>query len=132
MSDKDANTMWGGRFQMSPAELMVEINASIAFDKGLAPQDIRGSKAHAEMLAAQGIISAADAAAIVRGLDQVQAEIETGQFQFSTALEDIHLNIESRLTEIIGEAGRRLHTARSRNDQVARIFACTCAMRSII
>ena len=122
MSDKDANTMWGGRFQMSPAELMVEINASIAFDKVLAPQDIRGSKAHAEMLAAQGIISAADAAAIVRGLDQVQAEIETGQFQFSTALEDIHLNIESRLTEIIGEAGRRLHTARSRNDQVALDF----------
>ncbi len=122
MSDKDANTMWGGRFQMSPSELMVEINASIAFDKVLAPQDIRGSKAHAEMLAAQGIISAADAAAIVAGLDQVQAEIESGHFQFSTALEDIHLNIESRLTEIVGEAGRRLHTARSRNDQVALDF----------
>ena len=122
MNDKDANTMWGGRFQMSPSELMVEINASIGFDKVLAPQDIRGSKAHAEMLAAQGIISAADAAAIVAGLDQVQAEIETGQFQFSTALEDIHLNIESRLTEIVGEAGRRLHTARSRNDQVALDF----------
>ncbi len=122
MSDKDANTMWGGRFQMSPSELMVEINASIAFDKVLAPQDIRGSKAHAEMLAAQGIISAADAAAIARGLDQVQAEIESGQFQFSAALEDIHLNIESRLTEIIGEPGRRLHTARSRNDQVALDF----------
>ena len=122
MTDKNANAMWGGRFQMSPSELMVEINASIGFDKALAPQDIRGSKAHARMLAAQGIISTADAEAVLRGLDQVQAEIESGQFPFSTALEDIHLNIESRLTEIVGEAGRRLHTARSRNDQVALDF----------
>jgi argininosuccinate lyase len=122
MSQDDANRMWGGRFRLSPSELMTEINASIGFDKVLAPQDVAGSKAHAEMLAAQGIISQADAREIVQGLDQVLAEIESGRFQFSTALEDIHLNIESRLTEIIGEAGRRLHTARSRNDQVALDF----------
>jgi argininosuccinate lyase len=122
MTDKDANKMWGGRFAMSPSELMVEINASIGFDKAMAPQDIRGSKAHAGMLAAQNIISAEDAAEIVRGLDQVAAEIEAGRFQFSAALEDIHLNVESRLTEIVGEPGRRLHTARSRNDQVALDF----------
>ena len=122
MTDKNANKMWGGRFAMSPAELMVEINASIGFDKAMAPQDIRGSKAHAEMLAAQGIISKADAKEIVRGLDQVMAEIEAGKFKFSEQLEDIHLNVESRLTEIIGEPGKRLHTGRSRNDQVALDF----------
>ena len=122
MTDRDANKMWGGRFQMSPSELMVEINASIGFDKAMGPQDIRGSRAHAEMLAARGIISQADAAEIGRGLDLVAAEIEAGTFHFSTALEDIHLNIESRLTEIVGEPGRRLHTARSRNDQVALDF----------
>jgi argininosuccinate lyase len=104
---------------MSPAELMVEINASIGFDKVLAPQDIRGSKAHAAMLAEQGIITKADARDILRGLDQVLAEIQEGRFAFSTALEDIHFNVENRLTEIIGPAGGRLHTARSRNDQVA-------------
>jgi argininosuccinate lyase len=114
--------MWGGRFEMSPAELMVEINASIGFDKALAPQDIRGSIAHAEMLAAQGIITAADAAEIKRGLEQVRTEIEARQFRFSEKLEDIHLNVESRLTEIIGPTGGRLHTARSRNDQVALDF----------
>ena len=122
MTDKNANKMWGGRFEMSPAELMVEINASIGFDKAMAPQDIRGSKAHAEMLAAQGIISKADAREILRGLDQVRAEIEAGDFIFQVKLEDIHLNVESRLTEIIGAAGGRLHTARSRNDQVALDF----------
>ena len=122
MTDKQANKMWGGRFQMSPAELMVEINASIGFDKAMAPQDIRGSKAHAEMLAAQGIITKADAREIAKGLDQVKAEIEAGKFKFSEKLEDIHLNVESRLTEIIGPAGGRLHTARSRNDQVALDF----------
>ena len=122
MTDRDANKMWGGRFQMSPSELMVEINASIGFDKAMAPQDIRGSKAHADMLAAQGIVTTADAAEIRRGLDQVAAEIAAGTFQFQTALEDIHLNVESRLTEIVGEPGRRLHTARSRNDQVALDF----------
>ncbi len=122
MTDKSANKMWGGRFEMSPAELMVEINASIGFDKAMAPQDIRGSKAHAAMLAQQGIITKADAREIAKGLDQVASEIESGQFTFSTALEDIHLNVESRLTEIIGPAGGRLHTARSRNDQVALDF----------
>ncbi len=122
MTDKNANKMWGGRFEMSPAELMVEINASIGFDKAMAPQDIRGSKAHAEMLAAQGIITKADAKEILRGLDQVAAEIASGDFEFQVKLEDIHLNVESRLTEIIGAAGGRLHTARSRNDQVALDF----------
>ncbi len=122
MTDKNANKMWGGRFAMSPTELMVEINASIGFDKAMAPQDIRGSKAHAEMLAAQGIISKADAKEILRGLDQVMAEIEAGRFKFSEKLEDIHLNVESRLTEIVGEPGKRLHTGRSRNDQVALDF----------
>ena len=122
MTETRANKMWGGRFALSPSELMTEINASIGFDKAMAPQDIRGSKAHAEMLAAQGIITKSDAKEIVRGLDQVKAEIEAGDFQFSEKLEDIHLNIESRLTEIIGAAGGRLHTARSRNDQVALDF----------
>ena len=122
MTEKNPNRMWGGRFALSPADLMVEINASIGFDKVLAPQDIRGSKAHAAMLAEQGIITKADAKEIMQGLDQVQAEIEAGRFAFSEKLEDIHLNIESRLTEIIGPAGGRLHTARSRNDQVALDF----------
>ena len=122
MTEKRANKMWGGRFELSPAELMIEINASIGFDKAMAPQDIRGSKAHAEMLAAQGIITKADAREIVRGLSQVEAEIEAGTFAFSERLEDIHLNVEARLTELIGPAGGRLHTARSRNDQVALDF----------
>jgi argininosuccinate lyase len=118
----DANKMWGGRFAMSPADLMVEINASIGFDKAMAPQDIAGSKAHAEMLARQGIITKADAREIIKGLEQVRAEIERGEFAFSQALEDIHMNVESRLAEIIGPAAGRLHTARSRNDQVALDF----------
>ncbi len=122
MTEKDPNQMWGGRFELSPAELMIEINASIGFDKALAPHDIRGSKAHAAMLAEQGIITKADARDIIRGLDQVMTEIASGRFVFSTKLEDIHLNIESRLTELIGPAGGRLHTARSRNDQVALDF----------
>lgn len=118
----DTNTMWGGRFSMSPDELMTEINASIGFDKAMAPQDIRGSKAHAAMLAKQGIIEKADEAAIQKGLDQVQAEIDAGTFEFSTALEDIHMNVESRLTKIVGPTAGRVHTARSRNDQVALDF----------
>ncbi len=122
MTDKQANKMWGGRFELSPADLMIEINASISFDKAMAPQDIAGSKAHAEMLAAQGIISKADAREILKGLEQIRGEIEAGTFEFSERLEDIHLNIESRLTELIGPAGGRLHTARSRNDQVAVDF----------
>jgi argininosuccinate lyase len=114
--------MWGGRFSMSPAEVMQEINASIGFDKALAPQDIRASKAHAAMLAAQGIISREDARKITAGLDRVLEEIATGRFPFSRALEDVHMNVESRLEALIGEPARRLHTARSRNDQVATDF----------
>ena len=111
--------MWGGRFASGPAEIMEEINASIDFDRRLYAQDIRGSIAHANMLARQGIISAEDAGAIAAGLAEIEAEIESGAFGFSRALEDIHLNIEARLKERIGEAAGRLHTARSRNDQVA-------------
>ena len=122
MTDKTANKMWGGRFSMSPAEIMEEINASIGFDKALAPQDIRGSKAHAAMLAEQGIISKTDAREITKGLEQVLGEIEGGTFTFSRALEDVHMNVESRLKELIGPASGRLHTARSRNDQVATDF----------
>ncbi len=117
-----ANKMWGGRFAMSPAQIMEEINASIEFDKVLAPQDIRGSKAHAAMLAAQGIISAEDETAIQAGLDQIMGEIESGQFTFSRSLEDVHMNIEARLKDLIGAPAGRLHTARSRNDQVALDF----------
>ena len=117
-----ANKMWGGRFSAPPAEIMEEINASVGFDKVLAPQDIRGSKAHAAMLAEQGIISKADAREITRGLSQVADEIESGAFKFSRALEDVHMNVENRLREIVGPAAGRLHTARSRNDQVALDF----------
>ena len=116
------NKMWGGRFKSGPDAIMQEINASIGFDKRLYAQDIAGSKAHAAMLAQQGIISKFDAKEITRGLDQVQAEIEGGKFTFSTALEDIHMNVEQRLKDIIGEPAGRLHTARSRNDQVATDF----------
>lgn len=116
------NKMWGGRFQSGPDAIMEEINASIGFDKRLFRQDIAGSKAHAAMLAKRGIIPKSDAAQIRKGLDQVQAEIEAGTFTFSRALEDIHLNVESRLKELIGAAAGRLHTARSRNDQVAVDF----------
>ena len=122
MTDKPANRMWGGRFMASPAEIMEEINASIGFDKRLAPQDIAASKAHAAMLAEQGIISKADAREIAKGLDAVLAEIESGSMQFSRALEDVHMNVESRLKELIGTPAGRLHTARSRNDQVATDF----------
>jgi argininosuccinate lyase len=122
VSDKPANAMWGGRFAMSPAEIMQEINASIGFDKRLAPQDIRGSKAHAQMLAEAGILTKADAREIAKGLDQILAEIEAGTFKFSNALEDVHMNVESRLKDLIGSAAGRLHTARSRNDQVATDF----------
>ncbi|MFM7656656.1 MAG: argininosuccinate lyase, partial [Paracoccaceae bacterium] len=120
--DTAANTMWGGRFASGPDAIMTAINASIGFDQRLYAQDIAGSRAHAAMLAAQGIISDSDAAAIGEGLLTVLSEIEGGKFTFSTALEDIHLNVESRLTEIVGEAGKRLHTGRSRNDQVAVDF----------
>ncbi|HWD50605.1 MAG TPA: argininosuccinate lyase [Rhizomicrobium sp.] len=116
------NKMWGGRFERGPADIMEEINASIEFDKRLAAQDLAGSRAHAQMLADQDIISKHDAAAILKGLDQIEREIADGTFSFKRELEDIHFNIESRLTEIVGAAGGRLHTARSRNDQVATDF----------
>jgi argininosuccinate lyase len=122
VTDKPANRMWGGRFMASPAEIMEEINASIGFDKRLAPQDIAASKAHAAMLAEQGIISKADAREIAKGLDAVLAEIESGSMEFSRTLEDVHMNVESRLKELIGTPAGRLHTARSRNDQVATDF----------
>ena len=117
-----SNAMWGGRFTTSPDSIMEEINASIGFDQRLAAQDIAGSKAHAAMLAARGIVSAEDAAAIQDGLDRIAGEIEAGSFTFSRALEDIHMNVESRLATLIGDAAGRLHTARSRNDQVALDF----------
>jgi argininosuccinate lyase len=116
------NKMWGGRFASGPAEIMEEINASIGFDRRLYAQDIEGSAAHANMLARCGVISEADAKAIANGLAAIKAEIDAGQFVFSRALEDIHLNIESRLKELIGDPAGRLHTARSRNDQVATDF----------
>ncbi|SHH05497.1 argininosuccinate lyase [Cognatiyoonia sediminum] len=119
---KTANTMWGGRFAAGPDAIMEAINASIGFDQRLAAQDIAGSRAHAAMLAAQGIITDKDAEAIREGLLTVLSEIETGEFPFSTALEDIHMNVEARLKEIVGEPAGRLHTARSRNDQVAVDF----------
>ncbi len=119
---KPANSMWGGRFASGPDAIMTAINASISFDQRLYAQDIAGSRAHAAMLAQQGIISSNDAQAIREGLLTILSEIEGGAFEFSDALEDIHLNIESRLTDMIGEAGKRLHTARSRNDQVAVDF----------
>ncbi len=123
MSDtKSGNQMWGGRFVTGPDEVMEEINASIDFDKILYAQDIAGSKAHGRMLVKQGIISADDGKAILTGLDTILSEIEAGQFKFSRALEDIHMNIESRLAELIGDAAGRLHTARSRNDQIALDF----------
>jgi len=130
VTDKTANRMWGGRFAMSPAEVMQEINASIGFDKALAPQDIRASKAHAAMLAAQGIISKDDGKRISAGLDRVLEEIEAGRLAFSPALEDVHMNVESRLEELIGAPAGRLHTARSRNDQVATDFSSMCATGS--
>jgi argininosuccinate lyase len=114
--------MWGGRFAEGPSAIMTAINASIGFDQRLYAQDIAGSRAHAAMLAAQGIISSRDAEAIGEGLLAILSEIEAGKFPFTTDLEDIHLNIEARLTERIGEAGKRLHTGRSRNDQVAVDF----------
>lgn len=114
--------IWGGRFQSATDAILEAINVSIDFDKRLGPQDVRGSLAHVAMLAETGIISAEDAAAITRGLEQIRGEIEEGRFTFSRALEDIHMNVESRLAELIGPAAGRLHTARSRNDQVATDF----------
>ena len=123
MSDKKAsNAMWGGRFASGPAAIMEAINASVGFDRKLYAQDIRGSIAHCEMLAKTGIISAADQRAIAQGLETILTEIEAGKFAFSEQLEDIHMNVEARLAELVGPAAGRLHTARSRNDQVAVDF----------
>ena len=119
MSSSSANQQWGGRFAQGPSAIMAAINASIGFDRKMWRQDIQGSLAHAAMLAHVGIISAEDEAAIRTGLGKIAARIEAGDFPFDDALEDIHMNIEARLTETIGEAGKRLHTGRSRNDQVA-------------
>ena len=117
-----SNKMWGGRFASGPGAIMEEINASIDFDRHLYRQDIAASKAHADMLAKQGIITADDAKKIAHGLDTILSEIEAGKFSFKRALEDIHMNVEGRLAELIGAAAGRLHTARSRNDQVATDF----------
>jgi argininosuccinate lyase len=117
-----SNKMWGGRFASSPDAIMEAINASIDVDRHLYRQDIAASKAHAAMLVQQGIITADDGAKIAQGLDTILAEIEAGKFTFERALEDIHMNVESRLTALIGPAAGRLHTARSRNDQVATDF----------
>jgi argininosuccinate lyase len=119
MSSSSANQQWGGRFAEGPSAIMAAINASIGFDRKMWRQDIQGSLAHAAMLAHVGIITAEDEAAIRNGLGKIAARIEAGDFPFDDALEDIHMNIEARLTETIGEAGKRLHTGRSRNDQVA-------------
>ncbi len=116
------NKMWGGRFRQGPASIMEEINTSIDFDKRLAAEDIAGSLAHADMLAAKGIIAKADAAKIRKGLTAIKREMEKGTFPFRREYEDIHLNVEARLSELIGKASGRLHTARSRNDQVATDF----------
>ncbi|MHA1165005.1 MAG: argininosuccinate lyase [Alphaproteobacteria bacterium] len=116
------NKMWGGRFASAPADIMEEINASIDFDKRLFTQDIAGSKAHCEMLAKTGIIAREDADAILQGLDTIASEILAGDFEFSRTLEDVHMNIEARLADVIGPVAGKLHTARSRNDQVATDF----------
>ncbi len=117
-----SNKMWGGRFRSGPDPIMEDINVSIDFDRHLYRQDIAASKAHAAMLAKQGIITAQDAKRIAHGLDTILSEIESGKFAFKRALEDIHMNVESRLAELVGPAAGRLHTARSRNDQVATDF----------
>jgi argininosuccinate lyase len=122
MDSQSGQKMWGGRFSAKPSDVMQQINASIDIDQRLWREDIAGSRAHAAMLAETGIISASDRDAILDGLTQIAGEIEAGTFHFSKALEDIHMNIEARLVELVGEAGKRVHTARSRNDQVVTDF----------
>ncbi|MDP3745549.1 MAG: argininosuccinate lyase [Phenylobacterium sp.] len=119
---QDGQAMWGGRFTSKPAELMQAINVSIGFDRRLAAQDLAGSRAHAAMLRKQGVISSEDEAAIQGGLQAIEAEMDAGTFPFRDEYEDIHMNVEARLRELIGPAAGRLHTARSRNDQVALDF----------
>jgi argininosuccinate lyase len=142
MSDKKTgNEMWGGRFAAGPSAIMEEINASIGFDRKLYAQDIAGSLAHAQMLVKQGVITGADHQQIESGLHKVLSEIESGEFTFSRQREDIHMNVEARLAELIGPAAGRLHTARSRNDQVAVDFRlwvkqeagkCAAALKALI
>jgi argininosuccinate lyase len=142
MTDKKtSNQMWGGRFASGPSAVMEAINASIGFDRKLYAQDIRGSIAHSEMLAAQGIIAEADQEKIAHGLNTILREIEAGEFEFSTRLEDIHMNVEARLADLIGAPAGRLHTARSRNDQVTvdfrlwvkdECFRVTAALKGLI
>ena len=122
MTQEKSNLMWGGRFAAGQDDLMEEINASIDFDKRLAEQDILASKVHAKMLSEQNIISKADYKSIVTGLEQIESQIKNNKFVFDRALEDIHMNVEARLNDIIGAPAGRLHTARSRNDQVATDF----------
>jgi argininosuccinate lyase len=122
MKKEPSNKMWGGRFEQKPSNLMQEINQSITFDKKLYKQDIQGSTAHAKMLAKIGILTKSEAEKIIDGLEKVKKEIESGKFNFKIELEDIHMNVESRLKEIIGDTAGKLHTARSRNDQVAVDF----------
>ncbi|PCJ98616.1 MAG: argininosuccinate lyase [Zetaproteobacteria bacterium] len=122
MAKENSNQMWGGRFEDKPSDIMEQINASIGFDKRMWRQDIRGSIAHATMLAKQGIITKDEAVQIVNGLNKIAEEIKSGHFEFKASLEDIHMNIEARLREIIGDVAGKLHTARSRNDQVATDF----------
>ena len=134
---KKGQQMWGGRFAAQPSDIMQSINASIDVDRRMVREDIAGSRAHADMLAEQGIISEADNVAIQDGLDQVVAEVQDGTFPYRAELEDIHMNVEARLKELIGEPAGRLHTARSRNDQVVTDFrlwtrgALTEARRSL-
>ena len=122
MSKKSSNKMWGGRFSTGPDAIMEAINASIDFDKRLGPEDVESSLAHADMLGARGILNVSDVSAIKEGLQEILGELNSGEFQFSADLEDIHMNIEARLKDKIGSPAGRLHTARSRNDQVATDF----------
>lgn len=121
-SGKTQNQMWGGRFEAAPSDIMAQINSSIDVDQRMWRQDIQGSKAHCQMLVKQSILTAEEGDKILKGLDQIFAEIESGSFVFKVELEDIHMNVESRLKDIIGETAGKLHTARSRNDQVATDF----------
>ena len=122
MKKNSSHEIWGGRFAEAPDDIMKAVNASIEFDKRLYREDIEASISHAAMLARQGIINNSDAEAICNGLRKISVEIETGEFEFSVDLEDLHMNVEARLRAIIGPAAGRLHTARSRNDQVATDF----------
>jgi argininosuccinate lyase len=123
MQSQDGNgagsDLWGGRFAEATDEFVQHFTASVGFDRILAQQDIRGSRAHADMLAAAGVLTEEELASIHHGLDQIGQEIKDGQFQWQVELEDVHMNIEARLTALIGDAGKKLHTGRSRNDQVA-------------